>query len=418
MVEQNFITVIGGGIVGCAIAYTLSKQYDNVLLIEKNPPRKIDIPEFIGDNQTSRNAGVIHAGIYYSKDNMPLRAKLCVQGNQMMYDFCGEFNLPHKRVGKLLVATDEYSEMMLQKQYQIASSNGVPGIRFLTPEEVKKFEPNVYCTKALYSPSTGIVDPVRVAHKLSVLANREHGAITLGGYEVVAINPKSNEFEVTAKNVKSGEQFTVETKHIINSAGLFSDEIARTVNPDSPYKILPVKLECATFNHTKRPGLEIRMNVYPAPYYTKKDNGKIIKPTDEEIKTELGKTISKSVGAHLTPEIMPDEAFSPEVTISPVPAGICLREDYRNTWKLEEFLNRVKNFFPNLTLEDLAKTDDPATEVGHRVGIHADLYGHTDFVIAPDQKYPGLINLLGIGSPGMTSSLAIAEYVHELLGQT
>ncbi len=415
--EKLGITIVGGGIVGCAIAYALSKQYDKVLLIEKNPPRKIDIPEFIGDNQTSRNAGVIHAGIYYPYLTMPLRAKLCVKGNQMMYDFCEEFSLPHKKVGKLLVATDEYSEMMLQEQYEIASYNGVPGIRFLTPEEVRNFEPNVYCTKALYSPSTGIVDPVRVTHKLSILANREYGTITIGGNEVVAIKPISNRFEVTAKNVKTKESFTFETKYMVNSAGLFSDEVARMANPDSPYKIKPLKLECATFNRTRRPGLEIKMNIYPAPYYIRKADGKIIKPIDKEINRELGKTILKTVGAHLTPEIMSDGTFSPEATISPVSAGSCLPEDYKNSLNLEVFLNRVKTFFPNLTLEDLAKTDDPTLEVGHRVGIAADLENHTDFVIAPDQKYPQLINLLGIGSPGMTSSLAIAEYVEELLRQ-
>src|SRR3989304_7787297 len=171
------ITIIGGGVIGCVVAYELSrKSNQNIAVIEKNN-------QINGENQSSRNSGVIHAGVYYPRNKGPLKAKLCVEGNEMLYRFCVRHNIPHKRTGKLIVSTDTLEEEYLKDTYITAEDNGIPGMEMLDGREVNRFEPNVRAISALYVPTSGIIEPTSLVVKLFRLAE-SNGVMFLVGNEV------------------------------------------------------------------------------------------------------------------------------------------------------------------------------------------------------------------------------------------
>ncbi len=403
MTEQADITIIGGGVIGNAIAYELSKQTDkDIFLIERNS-------NFQGENQSSRNSGVIHAGIYYPKKKGPLKAKFCVEGNQLLYEFCKRHGVPHKNTGKLLVATNDQEEEYLDDTLNTALENGVPCIRKISGEEARQMEPNVKATSALIVPTSGIIEPTEYVRKLHYLAD-SNGVLSVPGTEVISIKPKNGIFEVMTQSGINKELF--ETSMIVNAAGLYSDKIARMVNTNSPYVMDPVRGEAAKFYKTRRPELDMKgMNVYPAPYGFYNDTGKKAEVPFEEFKRLIKEgAVTKTVGVHLTPtfDIVDREYdIGKTVTLGPTSTVDIGREDYNtDLHPTEHYYNKVKNFFPNLRLEDIEL---------HQAGIRAKLRDHYDFVVERDSKHSNCINVLGIDSPGLTSSLAIAKYVGKLL---
>ena len=401
MAERVEITIIGAGVIGCAVAYQLSKKYDEIFVIEKNP-------KVTAENQSSRNSGVIHAGIYYPKDESPLKAKLCVKGNKMLYDFCQEFDVPHKQTGKLVMATEEWQLEYLNDTFQIAQQNGVPGARIISAEEAKKLEPNVNCIQAAHFTTTGIVEPTELVYRLFTLAT-QNSAYFLTQTEVVNINPKKDYFEITTKSGNQTEVF--ETEILINSAGLYSDEVGRMINPGCPYQIFPVRGETAKFYKTRRQNIFHKgMNLYPVPHPLDEDRKKLVKPFDEFQKLFKSKKVLKTVGVHLTPTLdLVDGSYEigNTVTIGPATKAVSAKEDYTtDLYPPEYYLELVHPFFPNLNVEDISL---------HQTGIQAKLKNHFDWVIEPDEKYPKCIQLIGIDSPGLTACLAIGEYVDELI---
>lgn len=403
MPEKIPITIIGGGVIGCAIAYELSKSLDKeIFLIERNA-------KIIGDNQSSRNSGVIHAGIYYPKNKEPLKAQFCVEGNRLLYGFCEEFNVPHKKTGKLVVATNKKEEEYLDYVLATALDNNVPGTRRISGEEARAMEPNVNAISAIYVPTSGIVEPTSLVKKLQSLAEANK-AFFVTGNKVININPKEKSFEITTKSGKDTETF--DTEILINAAGLYSDEIAKTVSPDSPYEINPVRGESAKFYKTRRENISMNgMNVYPAPYGFYNDTGEKAEVSFREFQRLLkeGK-IGRTVGAHLTPTfdlIEERHVVGSTVMIGPLYTAGIGKEDYSsNLHSEEDYLQKIRGFFQNITLEDIML---------HQTGIQAKLKNHRDFVVERDQKFPNCINLLGIDSPGLTSSLSIAKYVAKLI---
>ena len=381
------ITIIGGGIIGCAIAYELSKSIDDIFLLEQND--KIG-----GENQSSRNSGIIHAGVYYPQNKGPLKAKLCVEGNPMLYKFCEEFGLRHKRTGKLIVATSKLEEQYLENTLAVATTNGVPGVEKISGEKVRELEPNVRAISALYVPTTGIVDSIQLVKKLYGISQAK-GAWFEPGTKVIDIVPKDDSFEIVTEN-----KSTFETKILINAAGLHSDEIARMVNPNSPYEVLPIRGEAACFYET-RSNLAVKMNIYPAPHGVFIDTSeKADVPFNEFERLLSGGKVVKTVGVHVSPTIDPrTNSIGPAYTI-----GHGKTDLTTNLRELKHYYQRVKAYFPNLKLEDLHL---------YQAGIQANLRNHYDFVIERDAAHPNCINLVGINSPGLTSSLAIAKHVRE-----
>ena len=399
MAERVKITIIGAGVIGCAVAYQLSKKYDEIFVIEKNP-------KVTAENQSSRNSGVIHAGIYYPKDESPLKAKLCVQGNRMLYDFCQEFDVPHKQTGKLVMATEEWQLDYLQDTFQIAQQNGVPGAHIISAEDAKKMESNIRCIQAAHFMTTGIVEPTELVYRLFALAS-QNGAYFLTQTQVVNVNPKRNYFEITTKSGNQTEVF--ETEILINSAGLYSDEIARMINPGCPYQIFSVRGETTKFYKNRRQNIfHSGMNLYPVPHPLDEEGKKLVIPFDQFHRLFKTKKVLKTVGVHLTPTLdLVDGSYEigNTVTIGPATKGVSEKDDFTtDLYPPEYYLELVHPFFPNLKVEDISL---------HQTGIQAKLKNHFDWVIEPDDKYPKCIQLIGIDSPGLTGCLAIGKYVDE-----
>jgi L-2-hydroxyglutarate oxidase LhgO len=403
MSEEVQITIIGGGVIGCAVAYELSRDSDlEIVLVERN--RQIN-----GENQSSRNSGVIHSGIYYSRKTGPLKAKLCVEGNRLLYGFCREHNVPHKKTGKLVVATDRLEEEYLEDIYKTALDNGVPGVEMISGRKAAEYEPNVRAVSALYVPTAGIVEPTILVDRLYHIAE-SCGVIFLMGNEAVEIRPQGKGIKVRIKSDTGFEIF--KTRLLINAAGLYSDDIARMINPASPYVMDPVGGEWGRFYKNKRDDIFMNgLSVYPVSCGYLPDGEKLridFKEFQKQLKLDK---VHKSTGVHLTPtfEIKGNKyTVSDTVIVGPAYTRPKDREDYSPKRKESYYLDMVRPFFPNLRLEDLGL---------HQAGIRAKLKDRYDFVIEKDPLSSNVINLIGMDSPALSASLAVAKYVKEILGK-
>jgi L-2-hydroxyglutarate oxidase LhgO len=403
MSEEIQITIIGGGVIGCAVAYELARDSGlEIALIERN--RQIN-----GENQSSRNSGVIHSGIYYSKKTGPLKAKLCVEGNRLLYQFCREHNVPHKKTGKLVLAADRMDEEYLADIYKTAIDNRVPGVEMISGRKALGYEPNVRAVSALYVPTTGVIEPTILVDRLYRIAE-SCGVMFLVGNEAFEIRPDGKNIEVKIRSDNDVETF--KTRMLVNAAGLYSDDIARMINPVSPYVMDPVGGEWARFYKSKRDDIFMNgLNVYPVSCGYLPD-GEKLKVDFEEFQRQLklGK-VHKSTGVHLTPtfEIKENKyVVSDTVIVGPAYTRPEDREDYSPKREENYYIDMVRPFFPNLKLEDLGL---------HQTGIRAKLKDRYDFVIERDPLFSNIINLIGMDSPALSASLAVAKYVKGMLGK-
>ena len=165
MSDEINIAIVGGGIIGCSVALELAKKHSDIYVFEKNP----GITR--GENQSSRNSGVLHAGIYYEQDLRPLKARFCVEGNRLWYEFAGKHQLPCRQTGKLIVANDKAESRKLDHYLQQAKINGVPDVRKIGPDEIRQLEPNVSAHSALLVPTSGIVDPTALLQQVYASAS-------------------------------------------------------------------------------------------------------------------------------------------------------------------------------------------------------------------------------------------------------
>ncbi len=381
--ERIGVAVIGGGVVGCAVARELSEAGARDLFL-------FERLSSVGDVQSGRNSGVVHAGIYYAEGS--LKAALCVESNELMYEFCRRHGVPVENTGKLVVASSPWEVPALEEILARASANGVPGVRMLTGAEIKAFEPNVAGHAALSVPTTGIVDAARLTRTLADLATAAGGTV-LTGFEVTGVAPQGGVFEVTGR--RGGREETFEAETVVNAAGLGCDVIARMVDPDRRLEVVPLRGEYCRINRHSRAELWLNgLNVYPVP-----------------VELDLGSTRRKMVGVHLTPTFALQRdgtaVLGDTVTVGPEFSPVTARDDYTSGRKPESFfLERARRFLPRLRLSDL--TLDFA-------GIMVQLRGVSDWIIERDRRHAGCIQLLGIDSPGLTASLAIARRVRSLL---
>jgi len=386
MGEKINIAIIGGGIIGCCVAHELAKDKDDIYVFEKNP----GITK--GENQSSRNSGVLHAGIYYEPEIRPLKGRLCVEGNRLWYQFAQKHQLPCRQTGKLLVANDEAESRILDKYLQLAKTNRVPGVRKISANEVRKLEPNVRAFSALLVPTSGIVDPTALLHQVYASASNQ-GVNFMSETEVV-------DFELTARDIKvciryrDGREDLIDANTVINAGGVNSVDIARMIDPQIPIKPAFIRGDSYKFYRHRRPQLFLQgMNVYPTPIVVNSPTGQ-----------------HHTLGVHLTPtfDIINGEiTIGDTVTVGPKLIAVTHFEDYNLTpvSPPETFLENMA-FFPGLTVADLEF---------HQGGIQARLDGYHDFYIKPDRNTERVIHLLGIDSPGLTAAPAIAKYVGGLL---
>jgi len=375
-VDRANIVIIGGGVVGTAVACAVSQRWTDVFLVEQMPR--------LGMGASTRNSGVIHSGIYYPPGS--LKAKLCVAGNWMLYEFCAAHHVPHRNCGKLVVAHDAKQIAALEHLAENGRANGVTGLRVVDRAAVRAREPHIEAAAALEVPSTGIISAEELIKTLARMAT-DQGASLLTHTRVARLEPRGDFIAVTLVEGESSEgaersEETVEARCVINCAGLYSDEIAAMLG-NREYRIYPVRGEYCELVRAK--SYLVNNLVYPLPHA----NG-------------------LSLGVHLT------RTLWDTVLVGPTADYIAEKNDYeQNRLPVEEFVRRAKSMLPEIEASDLQLAYS---------GIRAKLVppGHAgiaDFVIARDVNVPRAIQLIGIESPGLTSSLAIAEKVVSLAAE-
>lgn len=364
------VLIVGAGVIGLAIAAKLSQQFDEVLLIDKNAS--------FGEETSSRNSEVIHAGIYYPQNS--LKAKLCVQGKAMLYQYCQARHIPVKKIGKLLVANGREEELFLKKTLISAKKNGVDDLTWIDHAMLKKLEPKLHATAALHSPSTGIIDSH--TYMQSLLADAENNdAMFVAQTTMMSAKPNKNGFNVSLDS--QGEILSIQCKYLINCAGLHSEMVANNIKGLDKLHI-PKLHWCRGHYFSYQGKSPFTHLIYPIP----RNNG---------------------LGIHATIDMGGQLKFGPDTQY-------IAQLDYNFPENIEkEFLKQISQYFPTLTKDKL----QPAY-AGIRPKLQAAEDPFKDFVIQTSQIHhlKGLINLFGIESPGLTASLAIAEYVTEKLKET
>ncbi|MFA5104540.1 MAG: NAD(P)/FAD-dependent oxidoreductase [Candidatus Margulisiibacteriota bacterium] len=366
--EKIKYAVIGAGVVGLAVAFELSGNSDgDVVVFEKN--------EKFGQETSSRNSEVIHAGIYYIRDS--LKSRLCLNGNRMLYDFCKKYGVNHKKCGKLIVATDKDEEIKIKKIYEKAISLGVPGLKLIGPNEINNLEPEVAALNAIFSETTGIIDSHGLMQKLFDLGE-ESGVVYSFDNEVKSIKIEKDGYVLVTSQ---GDEILAEK--VINCAGLCSDKIAQMAGFD--IDSLGYRLYFCKGDYFSIAGANGRLTqlVYPPPH----DRG-------------------YGLGVHATIDLAGRIRLGPDTTyvdklgydVDPKKSG--------------EFYHAAKKFLPWLK-EDYVVPDTS----GMRPKLQGPNDGIRDFVIKEESRngFPGFVNLIGIESPGLTSCLAIANLVKQLL---
>jgi L-2-hydroxyglutarate oxidase LhgO len=361
MTDRLDCVVVGAGVVGLAVGRSLANAGREVVVLEAEPE--------IGMHTSSRNSEVIHAGLYY--DQGSLKATLCVQGKEMLYDYCEARHVPHKRIGKLIVASNEKELERLDAIQARARNNGVTDLTRIGKAEIREREPAIEAETALFSPSTGIIDSH--ALMLSLQADIEaKGGTVLTHSKVKNARVMGDGFELTLED--SDERFQCRT--LVNSAGLFASQFAR--------QIAGLADECVPTTH-------FAIGHYFA-YQGKSPFNHLVYPLP----------IDGGLGVHATNDMGDCARFGPDVEwIEEV--DYAFDESRKNA-----FVNSIRRFFPDLDESKLA----PAY-----TGIRPKLTGpggvFQDFLIQGDDVHgvPGLVNLFGIESPGLTACLAIGDYV-------
>jgi L-2-hydroxyglutarate oxidase LhgO len=362
--EQADITIIGAGVIGLAVAAELARQDLSVFILEKNQAH--------GAGISSRNSEVIHAGIYYPEGS--LKAELCVSGNALLYETAARHGIPHRKTGKLIVASHAGERDALEKLYENGRKNGIASLSLLSRRQIAQMEPHVQAEAALYSPSTGIIS----AHDLMnyfLKQALDHKAHFVCRIQATRIEKEANGWRIFAENDK-GEGSDFSSAVVVNAAGLSSDIIANMVG--SRYQYHYCKGDYCCISGVK-PGRVGRL-IYPAP-----------------VENHAG------LGVHLTLDLNGRFKLGPDATY------IDRREDYSvASEKAALFYEHARKFLPFLKPENVHP--DMA---GIRPKLQGPEDGFRDFVIRPDA--PGFINLVGIESPGLTASPAIARLVKKIL---
>ncbi len=366
------ITIIGAGVVGLAIAAQVTSEDREVYVLEKN--------ETFGLETSSRQSGVIHAGIYYPQGS--LKATMCVDGNRMLYQLCTAYGIGHMRLGKLIVAATDEETGELQSLLKRGDRNGIEDLTILSKRELKELEPNVEGVAAILSPSSGIIDSHALMRHF-VARIQEGDARIAYRTEAVGIEKAANGYRVTVDDGTG--RFTFATRIVINCAGLQCDKVAELAGIDiveAEYNLYYCKGDYFSISNTKSK-LVSRL-IYPVP------------------PPKLA-----GMGIHATPDIEGRMRLGPSVQyVDSIDYAV-------DTQNKQLFYDSVRRFLPFIEYDDL----EPEM-AGIRPKIQKPGEDIKDFVIRDemDKGLPGFINLIGIESPGLTASPAIAEYVGSMVG--
>jgi len=362
--ESVDCVIIGAGVIGLAVSRALANRGQEVVVIES--------ANAIGTGTSSRNSEVIHAGLYYPTGS--LKARLCVTGREMLYRYCEAKGIRHRRIGKLIVATTSDELPVLQKYLAQAMANGVDDLRWVEQAEMAELEPSVRGARALLSPSTGIIDSHEYLLALQGDLEAKGGQVVLNSH-VTRIGRTGDGFAIFTGDSPDA---AVRCRRLINAAGLHAQGVA------------------ATIEGLQRPTIP-RQYLARGHYYTlsgKSPFNRLVYPVAE----------TGGLGIHVTLDLAGTARFGPDVQwLQSI--------DYSfNGDTREKFAAAIRRYYPAL--------DDSRLQPGY-TGIRAKLSGPgetaADFMIqgVSEHRVPGLVNLYGIESPGLTAALAIAEEVAE-----
>ncbi|MBK7187327.1 MAG: NAD(P)/FAD-dependent oxidoreductase [bacterium] len=371
-------TIIGGGIVGCAVAAELAGRGLSTVLLE--------MEEGLGRGTTSRNSEVSHGGMYYPTGS--LKARFCVEGRRLLKQFCESAGVGYRECGKLIVAATSDEIPYLEKLLARGMENGVEELRLIDAGELRRLEPQVSACAALYSPRTGIVDAEGAARAWSHLA-QEHGAQVMTAARVTGLHPGAGAWtvEITAAGAGRREGWSHTSRIVVNAAGLWADRIAALAGIDTTARGWDLHLVKGNYfavasEHHGR----ISRLVYPVP------------PSH-----------GASLGVHVCLDLGGQMKLGPDVehlAADPRDAGFDWRVDPALR---ESFWAGAHRFLPWLRVDDLS----PGMS-----GLRPKLVptGFADFVVQREEgDLAGLVNLVGIESPGLTSAAALAREVARLV---
>lgn len=365
--EQSDIIIIGAGGVGCAAARELSRYRLSITVLEKECD--------VAAGASGRNSAVVHAGF----NNRPgsLMARLCVEGNRGFEDLCRELDVPFRNTGKILVAFDDEDIQILQNIIRQGEENGCEDLRLLGPDELREMLPGIGGIGGMYSPHTSIFNPFEYCVALAENA-AANGTVFRFDSEVTGI--RRNDAGFTVKTA-GGEEYSCRV--LINCAGLYSDRISEMAGVPG-YRIYPCRGEYFILDKVADRLLD--MPVYPAP------------------KPGIG-----GLGVHLTP------TTDGNIIIGPSAEYIEERDDYSSTAEvMDKLLAEAAQLMPAIEKKYV---------IGNFAGIRpkqapAGEGGYRDYVIREEESCPGLINLIGIESPGLTASMPIARMIRDIAGRT
>ena len=367
MSYQADIVIVGAGVIGLAIASQVTREGREVYVLEKN--------EAFGQEQSSRNSEVVHAGIYYERDS--LKARMCLEGNGLLYELCEKNGIAYKKCGKIMVANNAVEAEELEKLYSRGKDNGVP-LKMLSQREMVQLEPNIRGIAAFFSPTTGIVDSYALMRYFLGKA-RDNGAQIAYKTEVTGIEKVSGGYKIRV------DDFSFMTRVLINCAGLYSDKVAGMAGIDideANYKLHWCKGEY--YSVTGGKNKLISRLIYPVP-------------------------MAISVGVHVCLDVNWRLRLGPLFYyVNEVSYKV---DDSRKEVFLESSMMKILPFIEPSDLE-------PETS-GIMAMLQGEGEGFRDFVIRHeyDRGLPGFINLVGIETPGLTSSAAIARYVSRLVNE-
>jgi L-2-hydroxyglutarate oxidase LhgO len=354
------IVVIGAGVVGLAIARSLAMRGRDVCVLERHARP--------GQDTSTHNSGVIHAGLYYPAGT--LKARFCVEGRDRMYAFCEAHGVPHKRCGKLIAGT-AHDEPEMARLLATAEANGTP-LEAVDQAFVRAREPHIAADRALWSPTTGWLESealVRALHADAVA----HGAIVLVSTPLIAV-----EHAPGGRLIAITERERIEADTLINAAGLYADDVSALCGGER-FRIYPCRGEYAEM--APRARHLVNGLVYPVPHPS-----------------------GHSLGMHLT------KTLGGAVWVGPTARFIDDKTDYEgHRLTVEEFLEPTRALLPQIELQDLRLGGS-----GLRPKLHPPSERFADFMIRRDRENPLLIQAAGIESPGLTASLAIGEYVAQI----
>jgi len=365
-VDRVDAVVIGAGLVGLAVARALALAGREVVILEAE--------DAIGTHTSSRNSEVIHAGIYYPKGS--LKARACVEGRQRLYAYCAARGVPHRRCGKLIVATDAAQLGELEAIRQKAHANGVADVVRISVQEVRAMEPELTCVAALHSPSTGIIDSH--ALMLACLGDAQNAGA------VLALRSRLDKAVVRRNGIElhvAGAEPVLAAK-LVNSAGLTAPSVARRIE-GYPAHLVPPEFYAKGNYYTLARRAPFSRLVYPVP--------------------EPG-----GLGVHVTLDLGGRARFGPDVEwVEKIDYTVDPR-------RAERFYAAIRRYWPGLP--------EGALEPGY-AGIRPKISGRgepaADFVVQGPRAHgvPGLVQMYAIESPGLTASLALADHVAELLAE-